>query len=190
MVSNIRIETKRLVINLPKIKDAKDYLRIRTGKYASEFLPKKDITLKQAKDIITKRIKYNKQTLTGNFKRLSLFVRVKKTGKMVGWCNLTKHPVCTPNIDIYRTLDRTYQNKGYGTEMAKAVLEFGFMNLKLLKIVASVDPKNIKAVKSLKKCGFKYQKKLTKLPKKYSFYKNQHLYQITKTTFLDLKKIF
>ena len=47
------------------------------------------------------------------------------------------------------TLHKKYWGKGYGTQLAKAILQYGFEILELKKIVAEVDCQNIASVKIL-----------------------------------------
>ena len=47
------------------------------------------------------------------------------------------------------TLYKKYWGKGYGTQLAKAILQYGFEILELKKIVAEVDCQNIASVKIL-----------------------------------------
>ena len=46
------------------------------------------------------------------------------------------------------------QDKGYGSEAIKAVLEYGFNTLNLDKITLRVFPNNARAIHVYKKCGF------------------------------------
>lgn len=46
-----------------------------------------------------------------------------------------------------------YWGKGYATEAASLILDFGFANLKLHRIFATCDPKNIASSKVLEKIG-------------------------------------
>lgn len=50
--------------------------------------------------------------------------------------------------------DRNSWNKGYGTEVTKLIVDYGFKELKLHRIMLTVSDVNIGAVKSYKKAGF------------------------------------
>ena len=47
------------------------------------------------------------------------------------------------------TLLKKYWGKGYGTQLAKAILQYGFEELGMKKIVAEVDCRNIASIKIL-----------------------------------------
>ena len=51
-------------------------------------------------------------------------------------------------------ISEKYQNNGYATEAAKAVLEWAFSHPEVVAIVAETDPDNIASKRVLEKCGF------------------------------------
>lgn len=52
-------------------------------------------------------------------------------------------------------IDKNFQNKGYGTESTKILVDYGFKNLQLHKICLEVYDFNKNAIKMYKKLGFK-----------------------------------
>lgn len=61
-----------------------------------------------------------------------------------------------PEIEVGYILHKKFWNKGYATELATAFLEWGFKNLSVNKLVATVNPKNIKSRHVLEKIGMSY----------------------------------
>lgn len=59
-----------------------------------------------------------------------------------------------PEIEINYHLHTEFWGKGYGTELTKSLVRWGFENLSIDKIVASTCPDNIASQKVLKKAGF------------------------------------
>ena len=57
--------------------------------------------------------------------------------------------------EIGFTLDKSFQGKGYATEALKQVISFLFNDLNKDKIIASIDPRNIKSINLVEKTGFK-----------------------------------
>lgn len=51
--------------------------------------------------------------------------------------------------------EKSYWGKGYGTDAVKTALKYCFKKLKLNKVSLTVFPKNKRAQKCYKKCGFK-----------------------------------
>jgi len=53
---------------------------------------------------------------------------------------------------------KKYWNRGYATEMYLKLVEYGFLEKNLSKIVALTHPENIASQKVLKKVGMRYIK--------------------------------
>lgn len=54
-------------------------------------------------------------------------------------------------------IGKSFQNKGYATEAAKAVISFGFNDINLHKVQISHKSNNPKSKKVIEKCGLKYE---------------------------------
>lgn len=86
-------------------------------------------------------------------------VILKETNEFIGWAGLKYIKRLNGrdhNYDLgYRFIQRHW-GKGYGTETAKAFVEFGFKEMKLEKISAYIDVNNIASQKILEKCGLQF----------------------------------
>lgn len=52
------------------------------------------------------------------------------------------------------TLINTYWGKGYGSEVAEALSKIAFTKLKLNRIEAFIEPRNIRSIRVIRKAGF------------------------------------
>jgi GrpB-like predicted nucleotidyltransferase (UPF0157 family) len=59
-----------------------------------------------------------------------------------------------PEIELAYRLHKQYWGKGYATELASALIKWGFQQLDISKIVAGAEPENIVSQKVLMKAGF------------------------------------
>lgn len=88
-------------------------------------------------------------------------VLLKDTYEFIGWAGLKLVDEMTINnhrnhYDLgYRFIEK-YWRQGYGYEAAQAIVNYGFQTLKINKIHAYLDPKNIASKKILEKCGLKF----------------------------------
>ena len=57
--------------------------------------------------------------------------------------------------EIGYTLSSDYQGKGYATEAVRSVINYLFYDLKKHRIIASVDPRNVKSIELLKRIGMR-----------------------------------
>jgi RimJ/RimL family protein N-acetyltransferase len=80
----------------------------------------------------------------------------KKSGRTIGNVSLMKISNVDGNAEFGIMIgDKNYWGKGYGTEAAKLILDFGFNVLRLHEIYLRVKAFNKRAVKAYEKAGFK-----------------------------------
>jgi [ribosomal protein S5]-alanine N-acetyltransferase len=93
-----------------------------------------------------------------NERRLGKFpIFLKATGEFVGTCGLQPFELDgEPEVELGYRLCLKHWGYGYATEAAAAVLRYGFVDLKLAKIIAFAVPQNRGSLRVLEKLGFKY----------------------------------
>jgi len=72
---------------------------------------------------------------------------------LIGGCGIYINNVNNKIAEIGYCLNRSSWGKGYGTEVAASLIEFGFKDLKMHRIAATCDPKNIGSWKIMEKNG-------------------------------------
>lgn len=77
---------------------------------------------------------------------------LKNTDILVGACNLS---LSGDEAEIGWILHHKYWKQGYGTEMGKALLKFGFTDLKLHRILAHCDAENYGSFRVMEKIGMR-----------------------------------
>jgi len=80
-----------------------------------------------------------------------------KTGKLIGncWIHVTSLTHRTGRVGY--SLNKNYWGNGYGTEVARALVEFGFSKLRLHRIYATCAPENIASARILEKIGMRQE---------------------------------
>ncbi|MGZ3684350.1 MAG: GNAT family N-acetyltransferase, partial [Bdellovibrionota bacterium] len=78
-----------------------------------------------------------------------------KGGRHIGGVRLGIQSQANRIADIGYALRHDHWGSGYGTELARAILEFGFRNCGLHRIWATADPENRASWRVLEKCGMK-----------------------------------
>ncbi|WP_273850653.1 GNAT family N-acetyltransferase [Guptibacillus spartinae] len=80
---------------------------------------------------------------------------VTEEGKHIGWVDLKNIDRFNDHAELGIAIgEKRYWGKGYGVSAMKAMLEWGFTELKLNKIWLRVEVDNEKAIKSYKHSGF------------------------------------
>ena len=79
----------------------------------------------------------------------------KRKNKMIGWCGFYSINWISRAAE-YRIFigDKNYWNKGFGTEVTKLLLKYGFEKLNLNKVFLGVNAANRGALRSYEKAGF------------------------------------
>lgn len=81
----------------------------------------------------------------------------KETNEFIGWCGLKYRPELE-EIDLGYRFSQKHWGKGYATESAEYVLNYGLKTLKLKTITGRAHVENIASLKVLEKIGMKYIK--------------------------------
>lgn len=146
------LETKRLKLRPWKKEDLSPFAEMNADPTVMEFFPKT----------------YTYEDSLAEFFRINIHfekygwglwtVELKKENKFIGFIGL--HHVnfkahFTPAIEIGWRLKKEYWGKGYATEGALKVLEYGFNTLKLKEIVSFTTDKNIRSQSVMKRIGMK-----------------------------------
>lgn len=80
-------------------------------------------------------------------------IRIRKEGTFVGEAGMSLYPRRYRRCVIFYNLIPAYWGRGYATEVARALITFGFDGLKLHRIEAGAATENVRSVKVLEKIG-------------------------------------
>lgn len=149
----ITLETERLYLREFTIDDAQLLIDLNSSIDVTRYTgdgPVKD--MEEAKRILTDIIfpQYK-----NNIERWA--VHLKSTDEFIGWCGL-KYLVETDEIDLGYRFFKTHWGKGYASESARAVLDYGVNKLQLKNIIARAAKANTASINVIKKMGLIYLK--------------------------------
>jgi ribosomal-protein-alanine N-acetyltransferase len=87
----------------------------------------------------------------------------KSSAAVIGYCGLTHFPDIggQPEIEVGYRLARSYWGRGYATEAARAVRDYGFGSLGLTRLIALIDPQNVASIRAAEKIGMRHEKDVT-----------------------------
>ncbi|MDE1854062.1 MAG: GNAT family N-acetyltransferase [Thaumarchaeota archaeon] len=85
--------------------------------------------------------------------RYEFAITVKASGELIGGCGIEATRPERKEGVIFYSLNKAHWGKGYGTESARALVDFGFARLALHRIFALCDPSNIGSNHVLNKAG-------------------------------------
>ena len=175
----MKITTDRLVIRRFEKDEFEDFYPLdedpRVMKYIWQCKPKPRIKSKALK-------RFNKLLDAYDlYPGLGIFATcLRSTGELIGWTELF-HLDDTELIEIgYRYSFRFWGN-GYATEAATALLQHGFLEQKLEKIVAVTHPDNEASKNVLQKIGLSF------IREDYFYNTDIHFFELLRKDYLDSK---
>lgn len=150
------LETEHLILRSWKEEDREPYFHINQDPKVIECLL--GPLTEQQVDLFIEAM--NKQQHDRNYTLWA--VEEKATGGMMGFIGLNYvewEAPFTPAVEIGWRLGSEYWGKGYATEGAKAVLEYGFEQLGLQEIVSFTVPANKRSQRVMEKIGMMREEK-------------------------------
>lgn len=92
-----------------------------------------------------------------NPKVFNFAITLKSSGSVIGSCSIWIRSEVHRHGGFGYILNKQFWRKGYGAELAEALLEFGFSTLKFHRISATCFPGNLGSKRLLEKVGLKQE---------------------------------
>lgn len=144
------IETDRIILRSWKDEDKEAFYRINQDINVTEHLLG-PLTMQEVTDFITSmNLQFDNTGYT------LWAAEEKSSGKLMGFIGLHSpkwEAHFTPCVEIGWRLGSEFWGKGYATEGAKAVLDYGFNQCGLTEIVAFTVPANVRSMRVMEKIG-------------------------------------
>ncbi len=85
----------------------------------------------------------------------------KESGSFIGRCGLLPWSIDgQEEVEVAYTIARAYWGRGLGTEVAGAILRYGFETLGLSRLISLIDPDHIASQRVAEKIGMRLEKRL------------------------------
>lgn len=177
MVKDMRLETKRLTIRPYAKEDLMECFDLMQDKELFNYLDMDIMSLDEYKNLFHWLIDSYNTEFDGDFK-YSFNIILKETGKHIGWVGIGGLETDHSMKEIFWLIGKNHWNKGYATEAATALLEYGFNVIGLKEIVALCKPENIASKKVMEHIGLEYR--FTMEGSSNDFYNGEPFYSLTK----------
>jgi [ribosomal protein S5]-alanine N-acetyltransferase len=147
------IETERTILRRLTIDDAEDFFTLNQDPQVLKYTGDDPfLNIQASKDFLVAYDHYEKYGVG------RLAVIEKSSSKFIGWCGLKYSPK-EDEYDIGFRFFRAYWNQGFATETAKKCLDYGFKDLKILRIVGRAMIGNEASIRVLEKLGMTFSKR-------------------------------
>lgn len=146
---SIILSTSRLTLREFELSDAPAFYDLNSDwdvmKYTGDVAFK---NVQESENLIRNYSDYQKNGFGRNT------VVLNETQEIIGWCGLKRHK--DGKVDIGYRFFKTHWNKGYATESARAIMDYGFKNYSLKEIIGNASADNIGSIRVFEKLGMKY----------------------------------
>ena len=174
------IQTDRLFLRPFLITDAKDVQRLAGDKEVSDTL----FTFDPSRVGVSQQWIVDQHEFFEQGKWINLAVTESPGGMLIGSVGLDIDPEHN-HAEIIYWLGRMYWGRGYATEAARAVLEYGFAELRLHRVYARFMTRNPASGRVLKKIGMTWEGRLRHDLKKHGVYEDLEVMGILKQEFIE-----
>ena len=152
---NYCFHTRNLTYSPLSLRDSDKLHNLWTSEALCESLWGDDIISKeQSKTIINESKKLFRKEKLGLWS-----VKLKKTNLLLGFGGLW-YLYEPPERQLIFAVDKRFRGDGYGTEIARAIVHFGFKYCNMPEIIGSNSSNNIAASRVLQKAGMLYNKQV------------------------------
>lgn len=172
-MSNVKftnIETERLILRKFKESDAEDFFKYRTKPEVALYQGEGWINYKyeQAVEFVRKQMNFEPGISDTWFQ---IAIESKENNNLIGDCAIHTLGEDINQVEIGFTIDIVYQNKGFGIEAVKCLLDYIFNVMNKHRVVAIVDVRNKNSTKLLEKVGMRKEGHFIKN----SWYKGEYI---------------
>ena len=143
----MELKTKNLILKTVTYDDLNEVARMWN-------FEKGEISAEEAKKAIDWMKKNHEQNQFQKIIHMCFAIFINNTNRIIGWCGLDGRS-SENTVNLFYLIDKEYRRRGYATECAKKVLEYGFANMGLDRIDGECAKDNIGSQKILEKIGMK-----------------------------------
>ncbi|MBL8088920.1 MAG: GNAT family N-acetyltransferase [Anaerolineales bacterium] len=151
------LETKRLILRHQTLDDLDSLWALYQNPNITKYIPDAPRSYEEAKEEL-------EWHMHGHPKHpeLGLWATIhKETGKFIGRCGLLPWTIDNQfDIEVAYTIAEEYWGQGLASEAAEGILNYGFENLNLSRLICLIDPENIGSQKVAEKIGMKFERKV------------------------------
>jgi len=152
MIDNNHLKGERVILRDMEEQDWRAVHAYASQSIVCQYQPWGPNSKKESQDFV-------KQVIleAANFPRSRFVFAVMDMDRLIGAGEINIRDFTNRQGEIGYIIHPDYWAKGYATEVAKLLVEFGFSTLNLHRIFATCDPRNLGSAKVLGKIGMTYE---------------------------------
>jgi ribosomal-protein-alanine N-acetyltransferase len=146
------LKTERLILKSYETSDKSDFIALFTDAAVMRYVGDGVLTEKKAEAFWRKLFE---RLYPQNFNIWA--VTVKEDSEYVGHAGIYPRPTKKEEWEFVYFLKQSAWGKGYATELARIIIEYGFEELNLPEVFTSVDDAHSASIAVMKKAGMKFK---------------------------------
>ena len=151
------LETDRLILRRLVMDDLDDLFALYSDAQVRKYFPEGTLTYEQTKEEL-------EWFLNGHpaHPELGLWATIQKeTGKFIGRCGLLPWTLDgRDEVEVAYMIAREYWRQGFGSEAAQRILQYGFEQLQLSRLICLIDKDNEASIKVATGLGMTFEKEV------------------------------
>jgi RimJ/RimL family protein N-acetyltransferase len=148
------IETERLIIREIQHSDAQDIFNYRADPKVYIYQCWRPRTIEDVVEFINNNMLSSKD-ISNHWHNFAIVY--KADNNLIGDIGMNLFDSDGLQLEIGYTLSPFYQGKGYATESIKAIMDYAFNTFNIHRIIASMDPRNIKSENLAQRLGMRLE---------------------------------
>jgi ribosomal-protein-alanine N-acetyltransferase len=154
---HIILETERLILRRLVMDDLNDLFTLYRDPEIRRYFPEGVLTLEETQEEIEWHTNGHPE-----HPELGLWATVlKDNNQFIGRCGLLPWLIDGQlEVEIAYLLDKAYWKQGLATEAARAILQYGFGQLQLSRLICLIDPANVASQKVAERIGLTLERKV------------------------------
>jgi ribosomal-protein-alanine N-acetyltransferase len=151
------LETKRLLLRRLTMDDLDALSTLYRDPEVRKYFPEGTLTYEETKE----ELEWIINVYYGQY-GYGLWATIhKETGEFIGRCGLLPWIIeQRPEVEVAYMLAKAFWGQGLGTEAAQAVLNYGFAQLQLSRLICLIDRENQASIRVAKKIGMTFEKEV------------------------------
>jgi [ribosomal protein S5]-alanine N-acetyltransferase len=186
IAGNFKIETERLLLRPFIEEDCPAMLRIQGNPIMTQYTPDEPWTsMEDAFSFLRfAQSLYNDEKFIEGFRYFFAVVE-KSSNQVIGYCGLGGPEFDRTLTEVFYSIDQPCWGKGYATETSLALLQYGFGQLNLSKIVGFAEKENLASLRVLEKAGLKRKGSISGLQENHEYFNGECYFELDKNEWLD-----
>jgi len=149
------LETPRLILRHQALDDLESLYTLYSDPDVIKYIPDAPRNYQETRDELEWHMHGHPNHL-----ELGLWATIhKETGKFIGRSGLLPWTIDgAQEVEVAYLLGKKYWGQGLGTEIAQAILDYGFQKLHLSRLICLIDMENLASIRVAEKIGMKFEK--------------------------------